>query len=154
MSSFQEWSDQLSKRAPILIPLNKIAVAKDNSYSKLYDLLMQGYDRVRWVNTEELQGSPCPLCKQIAEQVNHDGGIDLANFLGFRKNLKFVVNQETGEKQPDFDENGMQKFDLEPVVEIYKNAPLYNWSHVGCRCLLLVFNSNDTERNILVTRAG
>lgn len=136
-----------------MIPLSKIAVATDNSYAKLYDLLRNGYDKVRWVNAEDL-GSPCPLCAHIEEQVNQDGGLDLANFLGFRKNLKFVVNQETGEKQPDFDANGLQKFELEPIVEIYKNAPIYNWSHVGCKCHLLVFKSTDSEDMILVTRAG
>lgn len=144
--------DQLSKKAAIQIPLSKIAVEKDQSYAKLMQLLLAGYDRVSWVNTES-NGSPCPLCAEIENQVNMNGSIDLANFLGFKKTYIYKLD-ENGNQVPELDEEGNPKFNLEKVVEIYKDAPLYNFSHVGCKCYVKVFKSNGEDSPIFVTRNG
>ena len=136
-----------------MIPLSKIAVAKDNSYAKLFSLLQDGYDTVQWVNAE-VWGQPCPLCAAIEQQVNAKGGIDLANFLGYKRLNRVILDEETGEKVPDVDENGIQRFELEPAIEIIENAPIYTFSHVGCRCCLLISKRDGTGEQILVTRAG
>ena len=45
-------------------------------------------------------------------------------------------------------------------VPIYKEAPIYNWSHVGCKCCVNVYKSSDILENgnednlVIVTTEG
>lgn len=150
MSSFQEWTESLSKKAPIRFELSKVAVAIDNSYATLLQLLYSGYDRVQWCLDS---AESCDICKSLAEKINSAGGIDLAHFLGYRKEYMYTTD-ETGNTVPELDENGEPKFNLTQVVSIYRDAPIYNWSHVGCSCFLLVFKSKDPGDSQVVTREG
>lgn len=151
MNSFQEWSEQLSKKAPIQIPLSKIAVAPDDSWQRLNELLDAGYDKVIWINCEDW-GSPCPRCAQIAKMVNGPGGVDLANFLGFRKVYLYTYDAQ-GNEIPKVDAEGKHMFEKVSVQEVYKNAPIYNWAHVGCKCFLEVIRTSDGESEF-VSREG
>ena len=145
MNSFQEWSEQLSKKAPITIPLHRIAVAPDNSYGKLMSLLEQGYDRVKWVLVHENGNIPCPLCQQIANEINGQGGISLAAFLGLQE-IKLQRQTEDGETVdvPPEEDNRPVSERYSVAVPIYKDAPIYNWSHISCQCLLQVYRSSDS----------
>lgn len=121
------------------IPLNKIAVAPDESYATLLRLMYEGYTTVKW--NLSLNDESCDLCKEIASICAQ--GIDLAHFLGFRRKIH----------RDKLDENGKPEVEFESVVSIYKDAPIYNWSHVGCDCFLTVFK-DDTGESTLVTRDG
>lgn len=132
--------ENLSKTAPVEITLNKSAAAEmDNSYASLKRLLDLGYTTVKWklATTES-----CPICKRIAEEIGD--GIDLAHFLGLRKKYEFTTDEQ-GNVVPVLDENNQPKYGLEQVVEIYRDAPIYNWAHVGCQCGLVVFKDSTGE---------
>ena len=150
MNSYQEWTENLSKQLPIEIPLSKIAVAQDNSYAKLLELLYAGYDRVQWcLDSQE----SCDLCKKIAQTINSSGGMDLAHFLGYRKEYVYTTS-ESGDLVPELNEVGEPKFNLIKEVEIYRDAPIYNWSHVGCSCFLLIFKGKEPTDSVIVTKEG
>ena len=138
MSCFQEWTESLSKTAPVEIKLNKIAVALDQSYASLLELLYAGYDRVQWcLDSSE----SCDLCKSIAAKINN-GGMDLAHFLGYKREYEYTTD-EKGNQVPKLDEFGEPVVNFVKVVNIYKEAPIYNWSHVGCSCFLIVYKKDN-----------
>lgn len=121
--------------APVEISLNKIAVDKDNSYAELLRLMYEGYTTVKW--NLEMQDEACELCKAIAAKIGN--GVSLPNFLGYR-----VIRNES-----KLDENGKPTLEYEKVVDIYKDAPIYNWSHVGCKCYLTVFKDDTGDMKIV-----
>lgn len=124
----------------------------DNSYYQLYQLMLAGYDRVMWVPSLE-GGGACPLCQRIATEINnHPGGVHLAWFLGFKeKRRQELVDGKLVDK---VSEDGVPEIDFEKEVEIYKNAPIYNWAHVGCECSIKVYKSTDASDSFFVTREG
>jgi hypothetical protein len=140
--------ENLSKTAPVEIKLNKsAAVDMDNSYIHLKQLLDQGYTTVKWnVATSE----SCPICKKLSELFKN--GVDLARFLGYERVLIWKTS-ENGDTVPDLDENGNQRFELKQVKDIYRDAPMYNWAHVGCNCTVTVFN-DKTGQSEVVTHQG
>lgn len=144
--------DNLSKTAQTVeIPIAKIAVDQDNSYASLQRLLYSGYDRVKWnLATSE----SCPICQKIAELVNGNGeGLSLARFLGMSAKPK-VTTDEQGNTVPVLNEYGEQEYDYTQEVDIYRDAPIYNMSHVGCLCFLTVYKSGNPSDSVLVTHNG
>lgn len=134
---------------PVTVPLNKTAgkdVAIDYSMSTLLSLLEEGYDTVQWcLDSQEA----CERCKYIEDRVNRAGGTDLAHFLGYKK--QFINNLDG---TPVLDENQNPKFDLIKEVEVYRDAPIYNYSHVGCNCYLLVYKAKNPTDTRIVTKEG
>lgn len=117
--------------------ISKVAVELDNSYLKLYKLMLLGYDTVQWLTAYEGSTEPCPMCTELERLYNGNGGIFLPAFLGF-KVVRHMQLNENNETVPVYNENGLEDVDFVKEVEIYKNAPIYNHSHVGCRCAVLV----------------
>lgn len=118
-------------------------------------LLEQGYDRVKWVLVHENGNIPCPLCQQIANEINGQGGISLAAFLGLQE-IKLQRQTEDGETVdvPPEEDNRPVSERYSVAVPIYKDAPIYNWGHVGDRCAILVFKSDGSAGEQLVTAEG
>ena len=139
MNCYREWTESLSKTAPVEIPLSKIAVDIDNSYAKLLRLMYEGYTTVKW--NLALDDTSCEKCKQLASILQK--GIDLAHFLGFQRIIR----------NDKLDENNKPEIEYKSIVPIYRDAPIYNWAHVGCKCVLTVFN-DETGDVELVTRKG
>lgn len=119
------------------------------------ELLQSGYDRVKWVLVHEGGNIPCPLCQQIANEINSQGGISLAAFLGLQE-IKLTRQTEDGgtvEVPPEEDTRPFEER-YSVAVPIYKEAPIYNWSHCGCMCSLLIFKSNTDGGEVIVTAEG
>lgn len=119
-------------------------------------LLQAGYDRVQWVNTEQFGNVPCPLCQQIANEVNGvEGGLSLAAFLG-REEVVLTRDDGEGNQIPVPPEEDTRSVDEKypKVIEIYRNAPIYNWAHVGCKCGVRVYKSSEEGDGELVFRNG
>lgn len=136
--------ERLSKTAPVEIDLSKTAknknVAVDDTYFTLLDLLFKGYTTVVW---NVAQSDSCDICKEWAEKFKN--GIDLAKFLGLKRK-RIYQQDENGNVVPVIDpETGHQKCEFEeaPGVKIYKDALMYNWAHVGCRCSVTVFDDEN-----------
>lgn len=131
------------------IPLNKIAVAPDNSFAELKRLLDAGYDKFRFVRDAQ---ETCPVCDELAARINSTGGRDLAHLLGYKKIYQNTYDEQ-GNEVPLIDAaTNQQAFTLSKVVDVYRDAPIYNLSHVGCNCYLLVFKSNDPNQAEIVTK--
>lgn len=119
------------------------------------ELLQSGYDRVKWVLVHEGGNIPCPLCQQIANEINSQGGISLAAFLGLQE-IKLTRQTEDGgtvEVPPEEDTRPFEER-YSVAVPIYKEAPIYNWGHVGDKCALLIFKSDGSAAEQLVTAEG
>lgn len=116
--------------------LGKVAVAIDNSYNRLYELMLMGYDTVQWLAAYESPDA-CALCQEIENMYNQQGGVSLPAFLGFSVVRHTKANPD-GSVSPEINANGLEVVDYVKQVEIYRNAPIYNHAHVGCRCALLV----------------
>ena len=117
------------------IPLNKIAVEQDTSYAELLRLMYEGYTTVKW--NLAMGEEACALCKEIAARIPN--GVSLPHFLGYE-----VVRNDSV-----LDENGKPTIEYQKKVTIYKDAPIYNWSHVGCKCYLTVFKDDTGEMQIV-----
>lgn len=131
------------------ISLNKTSSAElDQSFAHLQELLYKGYTTVKWnLSTSE----SCEICKWLSEKFKN--GVDLANFLGFKRHPKFQKD-ENGNDVPVLDENGHQVCDFEKMVDIYREAPIYNWAHVGCNCSVTVFDNKYGQPSELVSNKG
>ena len=110
----------------------------DNSFFHLEQLLYKGYTTVKW---NLATSDSCKICKWLSEKFKN--GVDLANFLGFKRHPRFQK-----------DENGHQVCDFEKSVDIYRDAPIYNWAHVGCKCSVTVFDEKYGQPSELVSNKG
>ena len=126
--------------------MDKKAVAIDNSYNRLYELMLMGYDNVQWLAAYEGDGA-CPLCQEIESMYNEQGGVLLSAFLGFKAVIPPGQVNPDGTIIPQLNANGLEEVTYDKQVEIYKNAPIYNHAHVGCRCALLVTRKAPVPAN-------
>lgn len=114
-----------------------------------------GYDRVEWVNAEQFGNVPCPLCQQIANEINSNGGISLAAFLG-REEVQLTRDDGEGNQVPVPPSEDTRTVDEKypQVIEIYRNAPIYNWAHVGCKCGIKVSKSSSGDVELVFRNGG
>ena len=106
--------------------------------------MYEGYTTVKWnLALNETEGSPCEFCKKTyAEMAKFKNGIPLHSFLGFRR----IIHKDI------LDEQGKPTIEFVSEVPVYKDAPIYNWTHVGCKCYLTVFKNG--ENPVIVTIQG